>query len=287
MAKKVLKKAEQGTSTPKLKPGQVTARRAYAMSDSLNKSAGQISRTSERIADRISSVRKDEARNKPAPTIYMTGIGAAKRDSTLTGSKDMEKYTKDAPKVANANREKADRLKSRADDAMSAAPKKKMGGMIKRADGSTSQRGLWDNIRANKGSEKKPTSAMLKQEKKIKAKKAKDGDTVEKGITRTGEVTKRLGFGEGFRGDMRNSMTTDSTDYQNTKAKTTAGKVLRGANKVASTVARGVMAPVAATASAIGSGIKAGVNAIKNRQDLNKIPKQKMGGKVMMKTKKK
>ena len=48
-------------------------------------------------------------------------------------------------------------------------PKKKMGGMIKRADGSMSKRGLWDNIRANKGSGKKPTAAMLKQEKKIKA----------------------------------------------------------------------------------------------------------------------
>ncbi len=49
--------------------------------------------------------------------------------------------------------------------------------MIKRADGSVSQRGLWDNIRAaakkNKAAGKpgkKPTSAMLKQEKKIKAK---------------------------------------------------------------------------------------------------------------------
>ena len=41
--------------------------------------------------------------------------------------------------------------------------------MIKRADGSVSQRGLWDNIRANKGSGKKPTAAMLKQEKKINA----------------------------------------------------------------------------------------------------------------------
>ena len=40
--------------------------------------------------------------------------------------------------------------------------------MIKRADGFTSQRGLWDNIRANKGSGKKPTAEMLKQEKKIK-----------------------------------------------------------------------------------------------------------------------
>lgn len=48
--------------------------------------------------------------------------------------------------------------------------KMKKGGMIKRADGSYSKRGLWDNIRANKGSGKKPTAAMLKQEKKIKAK---------------------------------------------------------------------------------------------------------------------
>jgi hypothetical protein len=49
----------------------------------------------------------------------------------------------------------------------------KSGGMLKRADGSMSKRGLWDNIRANKGSGKKPTAAMLKQEKKIKAKTKK------------------------------------------------------------------------------------------------------------------
>jgi hypothetical protein len=41
--------------------------------------------------------------------------------------------------------------------------------MIKRKDGSVSQRGLWDNLRANKGSGKKPTAQMLKQEKKIKS----------------------------------------------------------------------------------------------------------------------
>jgi hypothetical protein len=43
--------------------------------------------------------------------------------------------------------------------------------MLKRKDGSVSQRGLWDNLRskAAKGSGKKPTAAMLKQEKKIKA----------------------------------------------------------------------------------------------------------------------
>lgn len=45
--------------------------------------------------------------------------------------------------------------------------------MMKRKDGSVSQQGLWDNIRKNKGSGKKPTAEMLKQEKKIKAKTKK------------------------------------------------------------------------------------------------------------------
>jgi hypothetical protein len=44
----------------------------------------------------------------------------------------------------------------------------KQGGLIKRVDGSYSRRGLWDNIRANKGSGRKPTAAMLEQERKIK-----------------------------------------------------------------------------------------------------------------------
>lgn len=63
----------------------------------------------------------------------------------------------------------------------STPPKKNMksGGkvMMKRADGSVSQRGLWDNLRSkaakNKATgakPKAPTKAMLTQEKKIKAK---------------------------------------------------------------------------------------------------------------------
>jgi hypothetical protein len=54
-------------------------------------------------------------------------------------------------------------------------PEYKKGGMIKRADGSYSKRGLWDNIRENKGSGKKPTKEMLKQERKIKAKMEEGG----------------------------------------------------------------------------------------------------------------
>jgi hypothetical protein len=54
---------------------------------------------------------------------------------------------------------------------MQYVPKQAQGGeMIKRADGSYSRRGLWDNIRANRGSGKKPTKQMLQQERKIKNK---------------------------------------------------------------------------------------------------------------------
>jgi hypothetical protein len=48
---------------------------------------------------------------------------------------------------------------------------KAMKEMIKRKDGSKSEKGLWDNVRANKGSGKKPTKAMLAQAKKIENKK--------------------------------------------------------------------------------------------------------------------
>lgn len=41
--------------------------------------------------------------------------------------------------------------------------------LLKRKDGSKSRHGLWDSIRENKGSGKKPTKAMLSEAKKIKA----------------------------------------------------------------------------------------------------------------------
>lgn len=52
---------------------------------------------------------------------------------------------------------------------MAIGMKEKAKELIKRKDGSYSRRGLWDNIRANAGSGKKPTKEMLKQEKKIKS----------------------------------------------------------------------------------------------------------------------
>lgn len=69
-------------------------------------------------------------------------------------------------------------------------PMARMGGMIKRADGSYSKRGLWDNIRANKGSGKKPTKAMLEQEKKIKAKYPDGGAFPPGGIPKSAAIPK-------------------------------------------------------------------------------------------------
>lgn len=42
--------------------------------------------------------------------------------------------------------------------------------MIKRKDGSYSKEGMWDNVRKNKGSGKKPTKDMIRQERKIRMK---------------------------------------------------------------------------------------------------------------------
>jgi hypothetical protein len=56
------------------------------------------------------------------------------------------------------------------------------GEMIKRADGSYSKRGLWDNIRANAGSGKEPTKEMLEQERKIKMAEGGEQDETQQNI---------------------------------------------------------------------------------------------------------
>ena len=86
---------------------------------------------------------------------------------------------KDKQSIAKSNNNKKI-IKDSENKAIQKLIQKKAGGMIKRADGSSSKRGLWDNIRAaakkNKAAGKpgkKPTKQMLVQEKKIKAKSKK------------------------------------------------------------------------------------------------------------------
>lgn len=64
---------------------------------------------------------------------------------------------------------------------------KQGGEMIKRADGSYSQRGFWDNIRDNKGSGKKPTKKMLEMERKLN-KKAEGGEADPDGGMALGQI---------------------------------------------------------------------------------------------------
>jgi hypothetical protein len=88
------------------------------------------------------------------------------------GKEDFELKSSYGPKYNSSTTIKRKDVPAKIKEFQKGATRKenlKTGGMIKRADGSVSQRGLWDNIRANKGSGKKPTSAMLKQERKIKA----------------------------------------------------------------------------------------------------------------------
>jgi hypothetical protein len=104
---------------------------------------------------------------------YKTDSGDRFYKSTsgdLAGTKDMndfKAYKKSADSV------RSETLTPEEKKHYATARKYKTGGMLKRKDGSMSKRGLWDNIRAAKGSGKKPTAAMLKQEKKIKAKTKK------------------------------------------------------------------------------------------------------------------
>ena len=169
--------------------------------------------------------------------------------------------------------------------------------MIKRADGSTSQRGLWDNIRANKGSGKKPTSAMLKQEKKIKAKKAQNGDevkTVERGELENVTVTDKAPARS--KPKMPSTTPSKSMDLSD-KIKSVAssdnkktGRFQAFKNDMKSSLRglpkalRPIGATVAAGVNAIGGqmGFKKRTEAQKRAGELNRDEK-KMGGKVSKK----
>jgi hypothetical protein len=101
--------------------------------------------------DKNPAVKKQVAMRKPSSFVAPLGQVPMERKSTDTTPVKTKSVMKKGGRVVKA----------------------KAGAMIKRADGSMSRRGLWDNMRANKGSGKKPTAAMLKQEKKIKAKTKK------------------------------------------------------------------------------------------------------------------
>jgi hypothetical protein len=120
--------------------------------DSLTKKeTKKETKESSKDVDKTPVAKKQVAMSKPSSFVAPLGQVPMERKSTDTTPVKTKAVMKKGGKVVKA----------------------KAGAMIKRADGSMSRRGLWDNMRANKGSGKKPTAAMLKQEKKIKAKTKK------------------------------------------------------------------------------------------------------------------
>lgn len=114
-------------------------------------------------------------------------------------------------------------------------PKKEQGGeMIKRADGSYSRPGLWDNIRANRGSGKEPTKEMLEQERKIRSKYEQGGVVLNTGGEKHRIYVKSTNRGEGAKGHiMVNHPTMDKGMWDTIDLTEKAG---------ATTIAQGVAA---------------------------------------------
>ena len=108
----------------------------------------------------------------------------------------------------------------------------------------------------------------------MKNRKAKDGDTVDKGETKTGNVNVRPGFGKSIKDAVGNFYKADFFNG-NDSTKTKAGRII---SKVGNTAVKAALTPSLAAGILPYGAMKAGERAVKNKQDLNKIPKKKMGG---------
>lgn len=140
-------------------------RRSFEVDDSYRKNGGPVKKA--KAGAMIKRAQNGESFTKDGNEYTYT-----KQVTRPEGKRTYQGKSKDqstAMKIANF------KIKNNPSDSLRTVKPviKKNGGMIKRADGSMSRRGLWDNIRANKGSGKKPTKQMLVQEKKIKAKTKK------------------------------------------------------------------------------------------------------------------
>jgi len=143
-----IKKAQRGAGVPKgYVRGEMTGR--LIPEKEYEKHQSDMAKSLQEMKDQL---KKDTS--KPKSAVKKTAVAPKKK---------MKSGGKLAKQAAIAISMKKKGIKPKMDKAKGGKE------MIKRADGSYSQRGLWDNIRANKGSGKKPTAQMLKQEKKIKA----------------------------------------------------------------------------------------------------------------------
>lgn len=149
-----IKKAQAGTKlSPQQKRAQMDSIAAVRRADIVRKKDSILNRNAAARGMTREQVRAQQEADKKKPNAPLPGLQ----------TKEACKRGESKGSCATGQTNKGESLKDT----------KRNGGMIKRADGSYSKRGLWDNIRANKGSGKKPTKQMLQQERKIKAKTKK------------------------------------------------------------------------------------------------------------------
>lgn len=153
----VIKKAQNGDSTKVSTMTPYMIKRAAQLKvreANIRKRDSILQRNANVAGITREELQKQQARNNRKPDVPTSGLCTSKSDggkgSCTTGNRAEKRTVRDI---------------------------RKNGGMIKRADGSYSRRGLWDNLRSKAAQNKKtgakpksPTKAMLTQEKKIKAK---------------------------------------------------------------------------------------------------------------------
>jgi hypothetical protein len=163
-AQRSAKKAELGPEDFKIYKDSISADATNRRVKSTGLSAEQLAANDlelkEKMAKKKDAVDEGSLKNNP---------NKKSKSNTVSGSGILGKLNPFKPGCIYTTEDKSGQKKKNGGP----IKKAKSGAMIKRADGSMSKRGLWDNIRANKGSGKKPTKQMLVQEKKIKAKTKK------------------------------------------------------------------------------------------------------------------
>jgi hypothetical protein len=149
------KKAELGPEGFKKYKDSISTEATNRRVKATGLSAEQLAKNDQKLQEKMARKKDavDEGSQKCGPNFKSTRCGISK---------------------AGAKESKSDWKKKRNGGPVKKA---KAGAMIKRADGSMSRRGLWDNLRNKAAQNKKtgakpkaPTKAMLTQEKKIKSK---------------------------------------------------------------------------------------------------------------------
>tara|TARA_R100000935_G_scaffold34040_1_gene54592 strand:- start:26856 stop:30140 length:3285 start_codon:yes stop_codon:yes gene_type:complete len=183
-----LKEAGYNHDTPKAQPGGEQGTQ-LGRGESINTNGEKVNKFGNTNAQQSIINQNTTSKQTTYPTEYSNYRNAMTARSVWEDGDGGKNFLKDYPQQAELD---SLRTVYRNLPNITNIPKGKQGKeMIKRADGSYSQRGMWDNIRANKGSGKKPTAEMLAEGRKLKTAQTGTGKTAAQKFYETTGVVKR------------------------------------------------------------------------------------------------